>query len=68
MVPMKRHALARRHDAPRSTARSSWPRHSGRSNGASFPRDNQIAHGLMVGLPLGLALWLMLALAIWWIA
>jgi hypothetical protein len=31
------------------------------------PQDNQIVRGLMVGIPLGLAMWLMLALIVWWL-
>jgi hypothetical protein len=68
MPTTKRHTLARRHDFPRPTTRSNWPQQSGSSDGASIPPDNQILHGLMIGLPLGLAIWILLALAIWWIA
>jgi hypothetical protein len=67
MAPVKRNALARRHDAPRSAPRSTWPRHGGRSDVTSLPQDNQIVRGLIVGVPLGLAIWLMLALIVWWI-
>ena len=68
MAPLKRYSLARRHEAPRMAARSSWSRHPVQHQSASLPPENQILRGLLVGLPLGLAIWLALALAIWWIA
>jgi hypothetical protein len=67
MAPLKRQALARRHDAPRPTARAVGSRNVYRPDGLSLPQDNQIIRGLLVGVPLGLAIWLMLALIAWWI-
>jgi len=67
MAPVRRNALVRRHEAPRPTARSPWPRHSGRSDATSLPPDNQIVRGLLIGVPLGVAIWLALALIVWWL-
>jgi hypothetical protein len=68
MAPVKRIALARRHDAPRPAARSAWPRRRDSADATTLQRDNQIVRGLLFGIPLGLAIWLMLALVVWWIA
>jgi len=67
MASLNRHALVRRREAPHSTTRAPWPRHGSRSETVPLPQENQIVRGLMVGVPLGLALWLMLALIVWWL-
>lgn len=67
-MPTKRHNLARRHAVPRVATGGSWPRHANRIVNRPVFRESQVVRGLMVGLPLGTALWMMLALLVWWIA
>ena len=64
---MRKIATARRHETQRPLATGPWPRQSGRNVGRTLPRDNQVVHGLMIGLPLAFALWIELAAIAWMI-
>ncbi len=66
MAPFQRDAARRQqnlptaHVVPKRTARAAEP--------AFDPRDGQLLRGLVFGLPLGLSIWLLLALLIWKLA
>jgi hypothetical protein len=66
---MKRYATIQRHDTPRFAGERSlpkaWSRRAGRTHGDMPVKDNQVIRGLVVGLPLAFALWIVLALLVW---
>ena len=67
---MKKHAATAGRTHPRSTSgrslpRQAWARRAGRDLTMPGPRDNQVMRGIIVGLPLALALWALLALIVW---
>jgi hypothetical protein len=62
---MRKFATARRHDAYRTASKQPWPCHAARDFAQMSPRDNQVVHGLIVGLPIALALWIALAMIVW---
>ena len=69
MAPSKRYAPARRRqEAGNVAAQPGWSRQASRSRDVRLPRESQILRGLLLGLPLGMTVWLILVLAIWWIA
>ncbi len=67
MAPLRVQAAARRHEAvlayDRMRGRSRRP--VSRDLPELDSRTRQLARGLMYGMPLGIALWLLLALLIW---
>lgn len=67
---MKRQAIAPRDEYSRVSAtrvgsRQNWSRRAGRDLRILPPKENQVARGLIVGLPLAMALWAILALIVW---
>jgi hypothetical protein len=68
-VAVKRYATVQRHEAPRITSERSvpqaWSRSSARAISDVPVKENQIIRGLVVGLPLAIVLWLVLALLVW---
>lgn len=66
---MKRYATAQtqvpRFAAERASPPQAWQRHGRRDPQAPPRRDNEAIRGLIIGLPLALALWLVLAMLIW---
>ncbi|MDB5689012.1 MAG: hypothetical protein JWL91_888, partial [Sphingomonas bacterium] len=67
---MKRYATAQRQEAPRlrgerALQRQGGSRRAGPDLRVSLPNENQIVRGLIVGLPLAIALWIVLALLVW---
>jgi hypothetical protein len=68
-MAMKRYATAQtqgpRFAAGRASPPQTWPRHGRRDRQRPPSRDNEAIRGLIIGLPLALALWLMLAMLIW---
>jgi hypothetical protein len=68
-VAVKRYATAQKHRSPVLVGQSNlpqpWSRRTARDYRDVPAKDNQIIRGLIVGLPLAVALWLMLALLVW---
>ena len=66
---MNRYATAQKHTSPvlagQGNLPQAWARHTARERRDVPAKDNQIIRGLIVGLPLAVALWLMLALLVW---
>jgi hypothetical protein len=66
---VKRYATIQSHDLPRfavgKTLPQAWARRAAHIPGDTPVHENQIIRGLVVGLPLAIALWLVLALLVW---
>ena len=66
MVSFQRDADVRRDRRGESVTRIEARKATTDRNMASFdPRDGQLLRGLVFGLPLGLVIWLLLALTVW---
>lgn len=66
MAPFRRRAVAKRHEADRPFGQTTTPRrikHFGQA--AADPRDGQLLRGLVFGMPIGIAIWLLLVLTVW---
>jgi hypothetical protein len=67
---MKKYAVAHQQVLPeyrvdRASPVRDWSRRNGQTFRDVMPPENQVVRGLVIGLPLALALWLMLAMLAW---